>query len=266
MTIAPGAILRKSEFSFVETPGVRVATPVSPAQGSVAITLQYLELSPGVRFSPADTALEENVLVTFAGSGHVILADIDEGDDREITAASALISPTGQSLELLAGPTGLSVYLWRAELELGRRHGGMSTIQSTLWDDTTQLVGFAGTGEIPAAARPATMNFIFWPGTGSPQMCLHCGIQQPGETFNVHLHEKSDEAFIAFEGVGEMFLDDRWIAVSPGDVLYAAPGILHGTRNPDESPTARRFVTCGGPMPYDPFLYHAAGLSSEVES
>lgn len=259
MTIAPGAILRKSDFTFVAHDGVAIATPVSPAQGSLWITLQYLELEPGVSYNPSVTA-EENVLLAFTGRGRVDLAD--RGVD--LTPATAIFSPTGETFTLVAGPEGLAVYLWRAELEPGRRHGKLSKTSSTLWDDTTQLVGFAGTGQIPAAARPATMNFIFWPGTGSAQMCLHCGIQQPGETFNVHLHEKSDEAFIAFEGVGEMFLKDQWIEVSAGDVLYAAPGILHGTRNLDESPQARRFVTCGGPMPYDPFLYEAAHLSPEV--
>ena len=108
------------------------------------------------------------------------------------------------------------------------------------------------------------MNFLFWPGTGSARLCLHCGIQQPGQTFNVHQHPDSEEAFIAFEGEGQMYLIDRWHDVSPGDVLFAAPGVPHGTRNPHTGPDARRFATCGGPTPFDPVLYERAGVTTEV--
>jgi glyoxylate utilization-related uncharacterized protein len=116
---------------------------------------------------------------------------------------------------------------------------------------------------IPPEQR-ATMNFVFWPGTGSCQMCLHCGVQQPGETFSVHLHTHSDEAFIAFEGVGQMYLADHWVDVEAGDVLFAQPMVLHGARNPHTGPDAQRFVTCGGPIPWDAFLYDAAGVSCDV--
>jgi mannose-6-phosphate isomerase-like protein (cupin superfamily) len=80
----------------------------------------------------------------------------------------------------------------------------------------------------------------------------------------VHLHTHSDEAFIAFEGVGQMYLADHWVDVEAGDVLYAEPMVLHGARNPHTGPDAKRFVTCGGPIPWDVFLYDAASVSSRV--
>lgn len=95
------------------------------------------------------------------------------------------------------------------------------------------------------------MNFLFWPGTGSPQLCLHCGFMQPGEYFSVHIHPESEEAFIVFEGTGQLHLDGEWIDAAPGDVLYAPPGA--------------RFATCGGPTPFDPVLYQRSGVSPEVQ-
>jgi quercetin dioxygenase-like cupin family protein len=87
---------------------------------------------------------------------------------------------------------------------------------------------------------------------------------RPGEYFNVHVHPESEEAFIAFEGSGQLYLDDRWIDATEGDVLYAPPGIPHGTRHPDPDPAGPRFVTCGGPTPFDPVLYHRAGVPADV--
>jgi mannose-6-phosphate isomerase-like protein (cupin superfamily) len=86
----------------------------------------------------------------------------------------------------------------------------------------------------------------------------------PGETFNVHIHPASEDAFIVYEGVGQMYLGDRWVDVERGDMTFAPPFVPHGARNPHTGPAARRFVTCGGPTPFDPFLYDAAGVSAEV--
>ncbi|MFJ6937712.1 cupin domain-containing protein [Streptomyces sp. NPDC101132] len=257
-------IIHSEEFVFEPVPGsggTEVATPVSPALGATWVTLHIVRVAAGEAWSPEDTTLEENTVVVHEGSGRLRVGD----ETRDAGRASAAYAPTGRALTLFAGPEGMTAYVWRTPLAEGRTLGTDPKIFSTLWDDETQLRGFAGTGQVaPEEAPRATMNFIFWPGAGSCQLCLHCGIQQPGETFNVHLHTHSDEAFIAFEGVGQMYLVDRWIDVAAGDVLFAAPGVLHGARNPHTGPDARRFVTCGGPTPFDPALYDAAGVSSQV--
>ncbi|MFD9123904.1 cupin domain-containing protein [Kitasatospora sp. NPDC059571] len=260
--LGQAVIIRSGELLFTTLPNGRtaVATPVSPELGATWVTLHVARIAPGESWSPEATEAEENTAVVFAGSG---TAEVG-GERREVVRADAAYAPTGRALRLTAGPDGLTAYVWRTPLQEGRTPGTDPVLFSSLWDETTQLRGFGGTGQfVPEGAR-ATMNFVFWPGTGSCQLCLHCGIQQPGEMFTPHLHTDSDEAFISFEGIGQMFLVDRWIDVEPGDVLYAAPGVLHGTRNPHTGPTARRFVTCGGPTPFDPALYDAAGVSSKV--
>ncbi|MEU2775760.1 cupin domain-containing protein [Streptomyces sp. NPDC007162] len=254
-------IITAAEFTFHPVPGTRttVATPASPAAGATHVTLHVVRIAPGESYVPERSAAEENTVVVFSGAGTAAVGE----QARPVGRGSAAYAPTGHPLTLGAGDQGMTAYVWRTPLA-GAPTGSDPVLHSSLWDDTTQLRGFDGTGQIEAAERRATMNFVFWPGTGSSRLCLHCGIQQPGETFNVHLHPDSDEAFIAFEGVGQMYLRDRWIDVGAGDVLYAAPGVLHGARNPHTGPTARRFVTCGGPSPYDPALYSAAGHSSQV--
>lgn len=233
---------------------------MSPALGSTWVTLHVVRVAPGESWSPQDTVAEENTAVFFAGAGR---AEVGE-QSREVARGDAAHAPTGRALRLTAGSDGLTAYVWRSPLQDGRTPGSDPELFSSLWNETTQLRGFAGTGQYTPGEKRATMNFVFWPGTGSCQLCLHCGIQQPGETFTPHLHTESDEAFISFEGLGQMYLRDRWIDVEPGDVLYAAPMVLHGTRNPHTGPDARRFVTCGGPSPFDTALYDAAGVSSKV--
>jgi mannose-6-phosphate isomerase-like protein (cupin superfamily) len=188
-----------------------------------------------------------------------------DNTQRAMSRASALHSPTGTSATVRADhDVPLTLYIWQHTLSPDERSSGRPRSFGTLWDDATQLTDFAGTGQVGPTDRRATMNFVFWPGTGSASLCLHCGIQQPGETFSVHLHQHSEDAFIAFEGEGQMYLGDRWVDVQRGDILFAPPMVLHGARNPHVGPDARRFVTCGGPTPFDTFLYDSAGLSSEV--
>jgi mannose-6-phosphate isomerase-like protein (cupin superfamily) len=259
-------IITAAELDFqplAGPPGARttIATPVSPAAGAAHVTLHVVRIGPGESFTPRDSAAEENTAVVFAGSGTARVGD----RTRAVGRAGAVYAPTGLALTLVAAAgEEMTVYVWCSPLAEGRVTGAGTARFSSLWDETTRLAGFAGTGQVAAGDDRATMNFVFWPGTGSPRLCLHCGIQQPGQTFSVHLHPDSDEAFIAFEGVGQMYLRDRWVDVAPGDVLYAAPGVLHGARNPHTGPGARRFVTCGGPTPFDPALYAAAGLASDV--
>ncbi|MET9264293.1 cupin domain-containing protein [Amycolatopsis sp. NPDC004079] len=254
-----GTIVRAADLVFSPFDWGRVAEPVGPAMGAQQVTLLVVEVAPGKAWRLGWALEEENVAVVFAGSGH---GDVT-GHRTEVARGSALHSPTGRTLELEAGDDGLTAYVWRTRLAGNEPTGSAPRLENDLWNTETQLHGFSGTGEVAADEKTAVMNFLFWPGTGSARLCLHCGIQDPGQTFNVHQHPESEEAFIAFEGDGQMYLIDRWHDVSPGDVLFAAPGVPHGTRNPESAEA--RFATCGGPTPFDPVLYARAGVSAEVK-
>ncbi|MFF0461198.1 cupin domain-containing protein [Streptomyces mexicanus] len=256
-----GAVLKAGDLDFRPLDGCEVACAVGPHLGARIVRLDVVRVPAGGTWRPGDAAAEENVVVVFDGSGTAV-----SGTERQrVERADTVYAPTGDRYELAADDErGLTAYVWRTVLRPGRTPGSAPRRFSRLWHEETQLKGFTGTGQAEASAKTATMNFLFWPGTGSPQLCLHCGFMQPGEYFNVHVHPDSEEAFIAFEGEGQLHLAGQWYDARPGDVLFAPPGVPHGTRHPASDPAAPRFATCGGPTPFDPVLYERAGVSPKV--
>lgn len=237
-----------------------MATAVGPSLGAEIIRLDVVEVPAGGVWRQPETDGEENVVVVFDGSGRASSGP----EQRPVRRADSVYVPTGDRCALRADDEPLTAYVWRTALRPGRTPGSSPLRFNHLWNEETQLTGFPGTGHAEASERTAPMNFLCWPGTGSPQLCLHCGVMQPGEYFNVHVHPESEEAFIAFEGEGQLHLAGEWYDVVPGDVLFAPPGVPHGTRHPVDDPAAPRFATCGGPTPFDPALYERAGVSTKV--
>ncbi|MEV0641268.1 cupin domain-containing protein [Streptomyces sp. NPDC050619] len=260
---AKGCIIRRSEFVFSSFDWGAVAEPVGPAMGAELVKLNVVEIAPGAAWRLGWAFEEENTVVVLEGTGH---GDVT-GERFQLGRGSSVYSPTGKTLELAAGDEGMTAYVWRTKLNGGETWAASPKLAGALSDDDVQLRGFSGIGEAPTEGEGAVMNFVFWPGTGSPRLCLHCGVQQPGQTFNVHVHPDSEEAFIAFQGVGQLYMYDQWNDVEPGDVLFAPPGVPHGARKPggDGQDTAE-FITCGGPTPFDPALYRAAGVSADVQA
>ncbi|ASU80396.1 hypothetical protein CDG81_21390 [Actinopolyspora erythraea] len=258
--VAQAIIVKSSDFVYSPFDWGRVAEPVGPATGAEKVTLNVVDILPGSVWRLGWALEEENVVVVFRGDGH---GDVTS-ERSTLRGGDALYSPTGRTLELRAGDEGLLVYVWRTRLRGDEPRGENPRISSELGNTETQLRGFTGTGEVPARDETAVMNFVFWPGTGSSRLCLHCGTMRPGQTFNVHTHPESEEAFIAFEGRGRFYLEDGWYEAEAGDVLFAPPGVPHGTSYPEEGADAPTFVTCGGPTPFDPVLYARAGVSAEV--
>ncbi|WP_331721285.1 cupin domain-containing protein [Streptomyces sp. NBC_00212] len=257
-----GAVIRADHLTFTKSPdGVSLATAVGPHLGAQIVRLDVVRIPAGHTWTHSGADIEENVAVIFTGAG---LATSGSAS-AEVASADTVYAPTGDALSLTAAQdTELAAYLWRTTLRAGTTAGTRVRRFNHLFNGETQLKGFTGTGQA-TAERAATMNFLFWPGTGSPQLCLHCGFMEPGEYFNVHVHPNSEEAFMVFEGTGQLHLDGEWIDARPGDVLFAPPGVPHGTRHPSQDLTAPRFATCGGPTPFDPVLYQRAGVSTEVK-
>ncbi|WP_052865670.1 cupin domain-containing protein [Streptomyces niger] len=255
-----GTIIRATDLTFRTVDGCQVAQAVGPHLGAHIVRLDVVRVPAGAVWNPAGAVDEENVVVVFAGAGTAASGD----RSAPVRRADTVYAPTGDGYELRAADDGLTAYVWRTVLRPDRSPGTQPRRFSRLWNEETQLKGFTGTGQSAPDARTATMNFLFWPGTGSPQLCLHCGFMAPGEYFNVHVHPSSEEAFIAFEGEGQLHLDGTWYDAVPGDVLFAPPGVPHGTRHPQTDPAGARFATCGGPTPFDPVLYERAGVPTKV--
>jgi hypothetical protein len=65
------------------------------------------------------------------------------------------------------------------------------------------------------------MRFIVWPGMGSRKLNLHGARHPPEFEFKVHIHPDSEDTLLAFQGLGQGFLVDRWLHMEEGDVLNA---------------------------------------------
>ena len=67
----------------------------------------------------------------------------------------------------------------------------------------------------------------------------------------------SEEILLIFSGEGECYLYDKWIPCKAGDIIFAPPGVWHGTRNP--AGNTEPFVTLGIATPPQQDLFARAG-------
>lgn len=268
-----GKLFRIEECAGQTIQGCHVREIIAPGFGSKTIAATRVDLAANCSWSPNNGAVSETVGVVFTGGGELKINAVS----YLLQESSTFYAPTGLLPQLTAGATaGMAVYLWRALLPNDRKPSWNPQLVSNLWDNKTSCRLLAGEGDPLDAGMidlgesdsesldPATMHFLHWPGTGTPMLCLHCGIQMPGQMFPIHRHRHSEELFIAFRGDGECFLNGVWQPMSAGDVLFAPPGLLHGARNAKRQ--GEPFITCGGPTPFDPLLYRLAGVSPDVQS
>lgn len=110
------------------------------------------------------------------------------------------------------------------------------------------------------------LHLVLTPKLGSHNVGITSAVHYPGMEFEPHVHPLSEELVFCFEGEGEFYLYDKWIPVKAGDVLYAPPGVYHGTRKPKDSEGI--FITVGVATPPQLDLYNRIGydvLSDTVE-
>ena len=101
--------------------------------------------------------------------------------------------------------------------------------------------------------------FVLTPNVGTRGIGLTSGFHSPGQGFEPHKHPLSEEVLVVVRGKGQIYLKDRWLDVEEGDVVYAPPGVLHGTRNP--SSNTEVFVTLGCASPPQLDLYEKANYA-----
>ena len=58
----------------------------------------------------------------------------------------------------------------------------------------------------------------------------------PGSGPPLHYHLNEDEVFIVQEGRFEYFIENRWIELGPGGVVFAPRNVPHCFRNPGDKP------------------------------
>ena len=101
------------------------------------------------------------------------------------------------------------------------------------------------------------LHLVLTPRLGSRNIGITSAVHYPGMEFEPHVHPLSEELVFCYEGEGEFYLYDKWIPVKAGDVLYAPPGVYHGTRKPKCSEGT--FITIGVATPPQLDLYNRIG-------
>ncbi|WNB92531.1 cupin domain-containing protein [Bacillus sp. NEB1478] len=256
-----GAVIRKNEFIWEKNGPFSLAHPIRKELGSINITGVVVDIPRGEIWRCCEMAKNQEVIVViFSGGGKATIGDVSQTVEKH----ASLYAPTGLAYSIEATED-TRIYIWQSDLLQGSTTSISPRHFNHLFNNETIFEGFMGTDPTQTNNAPANMNFLFWPGTGCAHLSLHCGIQEPGQNFGVHSHPISEELFIGVEGKGQVHLDGKWIDFEEGDILYSPENIYHGTRNPDQGPNAKRFVTCGGPVPFDVNFYTLAGLSPEVK-
>lgn len=81
---------------------------------------------------------------------------------------------------------------------------------------------------------------------------LGMGITAPGTGPLRHVHHEDDEIFIIVEGDEEMWIDDNWVKVAPGAVVFLPKGVPHTFRNVGSTPSKHWVITV--PTGFDEFF------------
>ena len=78
----------------------------------------------------------------------------------------------------------------------------------------------------------------------------------PGEGPPLHYHLNEDEVFIVLEGRIEYFVENRWVELGPGGVVFAPRNVPHRFRNPGRKPA--RHWTVFLPSGFETFFQRCA--------
>jgi len=65
----------------------------------------------------------------------------------------------------------------------------------------------------------------------SPQMFCDLYCLLPGQAQKVHAHAESDKVYYVVNGTPTLIIGDEERVLAPGEIAYAAPGVVHGVRN-----------------------------------
>ena len=74
----------------------------------------------------------------------------------------------------------------------------------------------------------------------------------PGSDFKIHAHE-IPETYVIIEGTGEVYNNDRWEAVSKGDVKVFDTGVWHSCRT--SNPTGIKLIYFFNTGPFSEIKY-----------
>jgi len=269
-----GSVVKAGEGLEFTGYGARALIKVAPVIGSRLNSCQAIYHEPGETFAIHAHPVSETVYVVYQGKGQVFLDDAW----HDIEAGDVVYVPEGYkhgTRNLQTNPEVLVVYDWGVpppleQYELG---GWWNQVYAEI-ESGADRVKKSYKGQMPprqSGQKPQILNvdegaefynygclmkFIVWPNMGSRMISCHCAYQSKGDTFNIHRHPQSEDTVVVLAGRGQVFLDDRWYDLEPGDVFYAPEDVKHGTRNLEYDGV---FQCAGCAAPPQMELYELAG-------
>jgi len=101
--------------------------------------------------------------------------------------------------------------------------------------------------EVKTNATGSSRKFFEGPTPTLDVLECHASTLNPGATNHVILRRPNDEVIIVKEGTIEAFVNDKWVRVGPGSVIFNAANVPQSMRNVGD-----------GPATYHVIMFHPA--------
>ena len=97
--------------------------------------------------------------------------------------------------------------------------------------------------EVKTNATGSGRKFFEGPTATLDVLECHASTLNPGVTNHVILRRPNDEVIIVKEGTIEAFVNDKWVRVGPGSVIFNAANVPQSMRNVGEGPATYHVIT-----------------------
>jgi mannose-6-phosphate isomerase-like protein (cupin superfamily) len=112
-------------------------------------------------------------------------------------------------------------------------------------DKTSAMTSTAiewNTLEVKTNATGSSRKFFEGPTANLEVLECHASTLNPGATNHVILRRPNDEVIIVKEGTIEAFVNDKWVRVGPGSVIFNAANSLQSMRNVGDGPATYHVI------------------------
>jgi mannose-6-phosphate isomerase-like protein (cupin superfamily) len=96
--------------------------------------------------------------------------------------------------------------------------------------------------EAKTNATGSSRKFFEGPTDNLEVLECHASTLNPGATNHVILKRPNDEVIIVKEGTIEAYVNDKWVRVGPGSVIFNAANVPQSMRNPGDSPATYHVI------------------------
>lgn len=96
--------------------------------------------------------------------------------------------------------------------------------------------------EAKTNATGSSKKFFEGPTASLEVLECHASTLNPGATNHVILRRPNDEVIIVKEGTIETFVNDKWVRVGPGSVIFNAANVPQSMRNVGDGPATYHVI------------------------